>query len=727
VLLGLLVGGGGWAQAASVPEGRGVEMVSPLDKNGGEVSGNGESVIAALDGNAVAYSSRASFGDTIGSGPVGQTMYLARRGSDGWQSHAITPTPAYDAPVSSGVPLVVDFARDLQNALAWAFALPAVPASHTANIYSERTDTDGLSLVTANLAGPQTVANMASDFGANGVNLVGVSDDGHHVAFNGRATQLLPAAPAGVPSVYEWDNGALRLVSILPDGSVAAAGAVLPNPNSDPSQAYRQTVSPDGSRVLFLSPAPVSGAPPVDAQLYERVDHARTVWVSQPEVSGSPPAPENIVLQEVTGDSRHIIFTTTSQLLPDDANSGSDIYLYTDTPNPASDANLTLVTSSGDVDPFLSDGGTAVVGSSDDGSRIYYDRANEIFVWHDGVSRGVLGNLLPYGDQGLAASATVSEPGGARVTPDGRYMAMIARGTPGSGGPNPVIGDGGGLRELYLYDAVTDQVRCVSCPTSGPATANSDVIPAVSDNFPQQHLAGLRPSYLASDGRVFFSTTQALVPQDVNGVSDVYEFDPATESVSLVSTGTGADGAAFVDASQNGSDVFMVTRQRLVAADQDDYIDLYDARVGGGFPDAPNPPAACVGDACQGAVTPPPPDVSPGSLGLAGDASPLPPPPAGRLRFISARVHGSAAVVRVASPAAGSLSWAGTDVRRGSRRLSKAATYQISIGLTPSARRALLRRGSVRVRLRLVLAPAAGARTTTSISLTFKSSPKKGR
>ncbi len=722
VILGLLGGGAGWAYAAAAPAGRAFELVSPTDKNGGEVSGNGQSVVAGRDGDAIAYAARASFGDTIGSGPAGQTMYLARRLSGGWQSHAITPTPAYDAPVSSGVPLLVDFARGVDTALVWAFALPAVPTGHTANLYAESTDTNEISLLTPNLAGPQTVPNMASDFGVNGINLVGVSDDDEHVAFTGRATQLLPEAPVGAPSVYQWDEGTLRLASILPDGSIASAGAVLANPNSDPAQAYRGTVSPDGSRVLFLSPAPASGPVPDDAQLYERIDQSRTVWVSQPEVNGSPPAPQNVALQQVTGDSRHIIFTTTSQLLPGDTNGGSDIYLYTDTPNPASDSNLTLITNSGDVDPFVPGGDTAVIGSSDDGSQIYYNRAGDIFDWHEGQTTTVLSAVAPFGQPRLALSATASEPGGARVTPDGRYMAIMAAGAVVSGGAHPIIGDGANHTELYLYDSMTDQVRCVSCPASGSATADAGVIPDVSTNFPQLSLPGVQPSYLAADGRVFFSTTQALVPQDVNGVSDVYEFDPATESVSLVSTGTGADGAAFVDASQSGSDVFLVTRQRLVAADQDDYIDLYDARLGGGFPDASNPPAACVGDACQGAVTPPPSDLSPGSVGLAGDAAPAV-QTVGRLRVLSVRLRGSAAVLRVDAPSGGSLSWAGTDMRRGSRRLSRAATYQIGVALTARARTVLLRRGVVRVRLRLVLAPAVGARTTTTASLVFK----KGR
>ena len=65
----------------------------------------------------------------------------------------------------------------------------------------------------------------------------------------------------------------------------------------------------------------------------------------------------------------------------------------------------------------------------------------------------------------------------------------------------------------------------------------------------------------------------------------------------LISSGRSAGGASFVDASADGSDAFFLTDGSLVAADPGS-VDLYDARVGGGFP-IPPPPIACEGDACQ--------------------------------------------------------------------------------------------------------------------------------
>ena len=54
-----------------------------------------------------------------------------------------------------------------------------------------------------------------------------------------------------------------------------------------------------------------------------------------------------------------------------------------------------------------------------------------------------------------------------------------------------------------------------------------------------------------------------------------------------------------MDASPDGSDVFFVTRERLLGWDNDASYDLYDARVGGGFPEPAPEPDPCQGDSCR--------------------------------------------------------------------------------------------------------------------------------
>jgi hypothetical protein len=133
--------------------------------------------------------------------------------------------------------------------------------------------------------------------------------------------------------------------------------------------------------------------------------------------------------------------------------------------------------------------------------------------------------------------------------------------------------------------------------------------------------------YLSDSGRLFFNSNDALVPQDVNGNEDVYEYEPpgvgdcTTASVlfslrsggcvGLVSSGQAAGESAFLDASGSGGDVFFLTAGRLMPQDYDNAFDVYDAHECTGatpcFPTpAAVPPPCGTGDACKPAPTPQP-------------------------------------------------------------------------------------------------------------------------
>jgi hypothetical protein len=125
---------------------------------------------------------------------------------------------------------------------------------------------------------------------------------------------------------------------------------------------------------------------------------------------------------------------------------------------------------------------------------------------------------------------------------------------------------------------------------------------------------------LTSDGRyVFFNTAEALVPQDIDGHNDVYEYETTTGELHLISGGTCGCDSFFSDASASGNDVFFTTAQKLVYADTDSSVDLYDARVEGGIPSQNRPPVvACAGEECQGPVPSPPSFSVPGSAAFSG-------------------------------------------------------------------------------------------------------------
>jgi hypothetical protein len=158
------------------------------------------------------------------------------------------------------------------------------------------------------------------------------------------------------------------------------------------------------------------------------------------------------------------------------------------------------------------------------------------------------------------------------------------------------------LGEEETASDVTQNIR------SGGTTFNLYMNHAVSDN-----------------GRyVFFHTGESLVPQDTNGAVDAYEYDTWTGTPHLLSSGESPVGSYFLDASAEGRDAFILTQEPLSRWDTGQFYDAYDARVDGGFPEPPAPPASCQGDACQ-----PPPvqlnDATPASLSFvgAGNQSPV--------------------------------------------------------------------------------------------------------
>ncbi len=120
------------------------------------------------------------------------------------------------------------------------------------------------------------------------------------------------------------------------------------------------------------------------------------------------------------------------------------------------------------------------------------------------------------------------------------------------------------------------------------------------------------PHWISDDGdRVFFDTLDPLVTQDTNRITDVYEWEressgSCTESpgcIYLISDGTSAEGSYLIGTTATGDDVFFTTRGQLVREDDNENIDVYDARVG-----AVQPPAAsqCTGTGCQGVPSAPP-------------------------------------------------------------------------------------------------------------------------
>lgn len=160
--------------------------------------------------------------------------------------------------------------------------------------------------------------------------------------------------------------------------------------------------------------------------------------------------------------------------------------------------------------------------------------------------------------------------------------------------------------DIYTYDAVDDKLERISAPPAGQppyacdhveddeptAFCNADLgSDGVSSPAPGH--AGYANANVAEDGTVFFETRLELIPADTNGRHwDTYGWKDG--KLFLVSPGDSDHHAYYSGNSVDGQDVFFWTSQRLSPWEIDDAdFDVYDARVGGGLPGPPPPPALC--------------------------------------------------------------------------------------------------------------------------------------
>lgn len=591
-----------------LPDCRAYEMVSPVVKGGGEVAGEAfGQVLASESGDLpgetdrVVFMSKTPFGDVKGSGLIGYTQYLAERGPTGWSTHGITPTPnpRVGSQVFFGKTEIKEFSPDLSVGALIAYELPEGPTGARANSedeYLEDTTTGQVfaAITDASHEGEPAFAPTEPFAALYEIPMLGGGSSSLDVVTFMSRANFVPEAKGSAYKAYVYEHGVVKLLGVLPDGSIPTGGSNLAEqdlPNgganwwSGSAILAKDTVSADGSRVLFEAEFPHQ--PELSHQLYMRKNGSTSVMVSESETT-APVVAENVKLEAATPDLKHILFHTTTRLL-NGAPEGGGLYMYTDSVNPPSESNLAFIGNSAYPENSVS-----VVGISEDGTHVYYVAPNEqaVDLWDSGETHQIA--PAPGVPIGRLIGPNESRSVEARVTPDGRQIAFM------DGGPDSE--EQGEVSEMYVYKEDTNTLKCVSClPTGAKADVGIEKgvhinpLDSVYENEPYQ------PRFMTRDGRyVFFNTPEALVPQDTNGTTDAYEYDTVTGKLSLLSTGAGEDSAWFVDASADGHDVFLVTRGQLSRWDPDKLTDLYDARVDGGLPEPPAPSVPCDGDACQG-------------------------------------------------------------------------------------------------------------------------------
>ncbi len=224
---------------------------------------------------------------------------------------------------------------------------------------------------------------------------------------------------------------------------------------------------------------------------------------------------------------------------------------------------------------------------------------------------------------------------------------------------------------------------------------------------------------LSDDGtRVFFDSTDQVVPGATDGLQNVYEYENGTTS--LISPGDGSSPATLVDASSSGDDVFFDSYDDVVPPlDSSLESAIWDARVGGGFPITSTTEGVCTATpqcratGTSGAGTPPiATDSSTGQISSHGGHAVF--------AVTSHTLRGSTLTLRVRLRASGRLTASGRGVRGARRRVRHSETVTLSLRLTPGARATLSHHHRLRLAIRVRFQRTSGGSRTITVHVTAK-------
>jgi WD40-like Beta Propeller Repeat len=503
----------------------------------------------------------------------------------------------------------------------------------------------------------------------------GASPDGHHVVIHSLSALKSPPSPEECTGgLYEWNASAppaeqVQSVSMLPEngGFVCHASLGTRRPVTFDGQDARHAVSDDGSRVFWTAE---SGG------LYMRdVPRGETIAIGG---SGAE-------FQTASSDGSRVFFTVGGSLFECEV----------------PEAPVCSPVLLGEAPA----GGGQVIGASEDGAYVYWVAGNQDLymdhdvggVWERSVVAALSGEDGP--DWANGSGAPKIQELTARVSPDGEWLAFMSnRDLAGYDNEDAFEGETEPFKtgsdekiktvgpyadeEVYLYHAPagegeTGKLACASCNPSGARPVGSEVgfeghtvgivdntnyqgwrereggpghrVSWLSGDIPgwvsfESTVARYQPRYLSNDGRLFFDSDSALVPKDIDGTWDVYEYEPVgvggcepsagsgsvvfksaheyevegrsgeegAGCVGLISSGESGQESVFLDASESGGDVFFMTTSQLAAGDFDHGYDIYDAHECSGGSPCPAPVAgssvgSCVSaEACRAAPTPQP-------------------------------------------------------------------------------------------------------------------------
>jgi hypothetical protein len=732
--------------SASLPDCRAYEMVSPIDKNGGDIASflgvDGDPRASynqsSITGEKITYSSGTPFGDTVAGRNSNQ--YLATRTSSGWQTHSINAPGGriLEEPFNLTYPLETAFTLfnpDLSDGWVQDARTPPLTSNAAQSVPNFYRRDNAAGTYTALTEEPLTVPReLEYQFRVRGT-----SSDYSDLLFDTRAPMTPDAfqTTAAVEQTYLSADDGLHLVSVMPDGTAftnQSSGGEYQN--FFRVQSRPGALSEDGSRAFWTAAHDFAGGSiylrenPAEPQSAEALGSATGTGdltsgsdeITGVNTSGGAFAVGQTLIANARetaggGGPNQFSFGTTitaigANTLTVSGTTGSDLsgvelHAYSECTEPAKactipvsepvpggtdaqfnyasgDGSMALFTVAGSLYEFDTASGTSslvageslgVAGGSADGSRVYFVSNEDLatgasagepnLYLYEGGNETFIATLAPrdlgggteqeFFGRGITSVTGQGKLRGSRTSPDGRSFLFMSASRALServaGYDNTDAKVEKPDREVYIYQ-VGSGLSCVSCNPSGTRPVGELMEEAfIQPGHPKTTMRAaawipgwehdlLAQRVLMDDGnRVFFNSFDALVPGDTNGTQDVYEWErPGTGDcsdtsasfseqddgcVNLISNGQSPQVSEFVDAPPDGKDVFFTTGSSLVPQDPG-LIDIYDARIDGGFAPTPTPAAACEGEACQGTPSPPN-DATPASSGYNGPGNVKPP------------------------------------------------------------------------------------------------------
>jgi DNA-binding beta-propeller fold protein YncE len=656
--------------SALLPDCRAYEMVSPLEKNGADIEApeavtgsgyHGQYYPARIDqatpgGEGVTYSTVRAFGGAE-SAPWSSQYISKRNTAGGWETEVINPllsNISIYGSRSQEIPFMA-FSEDLCSAwLQQQTSLTLTPGAPEGvpNLY-RRTNCAGGGYELLTTAPPAHISHYSGSGEEYLPKVQGSTAGGAHSVIRANGA-LTPEAASGYgQQLYETsEGGGLRLVSVLPNGSAATTQSSLGTGGAGKGDFHNDSVtgaiSEDGSRVFWTSAAGAGEhfqpgtvymrAHPLAEQSEsgkcDEAGRACTLAISAPNSEFWAAAPNGSRVIYQTGER---LFEASIEETAEKLTSKStEIANGVDgVVGQGKDTNRIYLISSDVLSPgeTSSQGTEAIAGKPNlylyeaEGAR----RFTFIATVGSGESSGFNGE---YSIDNFFSSLRQ-----ARVSESGEEAVFISRASL-TGYDNTDVNSGEPDAEVFLYDTSTDRLDCVSCNPTGARPAGQEVGQVNERHYwaaaeiPGWEYTQYPPRVLSADGdRLFFESYDALLPSDTNGVRDVYEWERASDQeacdqvgatlyveaaggcLSLISSGESAQPSEFIDASSDGSNVFFTTNQSLVPQDTG-LVDLYDARINGGFATQAQA-SVCEGEACQGAASPPN-DATPASASFSG-------------------------------------------------------------------------------------------------------------